>query len=36
MAIEFFDCIMRSAMRWRMRVIGTRDPGARRRPTSRS
>ena len=26
-AIEFFDCIRRSAMRVRMRVIGTRSSG---------
>ena len=26
-AIEFFDCIRRSAMRARMRVIGTRSSG---------
>jgi len=26
-AIEFFDCIRRSAMRLRMRVIGTRSSG---------
>ena len=36
MAIEFFDCIRRSAMRARMRVIGTRssgrDPGWAARP----
>src|SRR5688572_392088 len=32
-AIEFLDCIMRSAMRWRMRVIGTRCSGRAPPPT---